>query len=66
MTVRQHSNGKWYCRFMVRGVSKHLLCDGATNAKEAKEIENAFMYKLQQQLNGVIPKNPRNSNRTGR
>ncbi len=60
MTVKPHSNGKWYSRFMIRGVSKHLLCAGATNKKEAEEIENAFKYKLQQQQNGVIPKDQKN------
>ena len=60
MTVKKHDNGKWYCKFAVRGVRKHLLCAGATCEKEAKEMENAFKYKLQQQLNGVIPKEMKN------
>lgn len=60
MTVKKHDNGKWYCKFTIRGVTKHLLCAGATTGKEALEIENAFKYKLQQQMNGVIPKNQKN------
>lgn len=47
---------KWYTKFTIRGVTKHLLCAGATTQKEALEIENGFIYKLQQQMNGVIPK----------
>lgn len=53
-------NGKWYCRFSIRGDRKHFLCAGATTEKEALEIENAFKYKLQQQQNGVIPKDQKN------
>ena len=60
MTVKQHSNGKWYTKFTIRGVTKHLLCAGATTQKEALEIENGFIYKLQQQMNGVIPKDQKN------
>ena len=60
MTVKKHDNGKWYCRFSIKGERKHLLCAGATTEKEALEIENAFKYKLQQQMNGVIPKNQKN------
>ena len=60
MTVKQHSNGKWYTKFTIRGVTKHLLCAGATTQKEALEIENDFIYKLQQQMNGVIPKDQKN------
>ena len=60
MTVKKHNNGKWYCRFSIRGERKHLLCAGATTEKEALEIENAFKYKLQQQKNGVIPKEHKN------
>ncbi len=57
MAVKQHSNGKWYCRFQLKGERKHLLCKGAKNRKEAEQIENAFKYKLQQQQNGIIPRN---------
>lgn len=60
MTVAKHSNGKWYCRFSIKGKRQHLLCAGATTEKEALEIENAFKYKLQQQLNGIIPKELKN------
>lgn len=56
MTVTQQ-NGKWYCRFQLNGERKHLLCTGATNKKEAEQMENAFKYKLQQQQNGIIPRN---------
>ena len=55
MTVYKKGN-KWYCEFRVGNTRKHLLCRGATNKKEAEQIENAFKYKLQQQINGVIPK----------
>ncbi len=60
MSVKKHDNGKWYCRFSIRGNRQHLLCAGATTEKEALEIENAFKYKLQQQMNGVIPKDQKN------
>ncbi len=56
MTVKQRKNGKWYCRFQVNGERLHLLCPGATNKKDAEQIENAFKYRLQQQQNGVISK----------
>ncbi|MBR6162630.1 site-specific integrase [bacterium] len=57
MTVYSNKkNNKWYCKFTIKGVTKHLLCAGATTEKEAKEIENAFKFRLQQQLNGVIPR----------
>lgn len=49
-------NGKYYCRFQVNGERHHKLCVGATCIKEAEMIENAFKYKIQQQQNGVIPK----------
>lgn len=49
-------NGKYYCRFQINGERHHKLCAGATSIKEAEQIENAFKYKIQQQQNGVIPK----------
>jgi len=60
MTVSKHENGKWYCKFTLRGKTKHLLCTGATTQKQAEEMENAFKFKLQQQLNGVMPKELKN------
>lgn len=56
MTVTQQKNGKWYCRFQLNGERLHLLCAGAKNRNEAEQMENAFKYKLQQQQNGVIPR----------
>ncbi len=56
MTVKQQKNGKWYCRFQLNGERLHLLCAGAKNKNEAEQMENAFKYKLQQQQNGVIPR----------
>ena len=47
---------KYYCRFQIKGERHHYLCAGAVNLKEAELMENAFKYKIQQQLNGVIPK----------
>lgn len=47
---------KYYCRFQIDGERHHYLCKGATSIKEAEKIENAFKYKLQQQQNGIIPK----------
>ncbi len=55
LSVTQRKNGKWYTKFTINGVTKHKLCAGATTKKQAEEIENAYKYKLQQQLNGVIP-----------
>lgn len=57
MTVTQQKNGKWYCRFQLNGERLHLLCAGAKNRNEAEQMENAFKYKLQQQQNGIIPRN---------
>ena len=48
-------NGKWYSRFQISGIRKNYRCYGAKNEQEAKRIESGFMYKLQQQINGVIP-----------
>lgn len=56
MSVYQKDNGKWYSIFQINGERKHLLCTGATNKKEAEQMENAFKYRLQQQQNGVIPR----------
>ena len=53
-------NGKYYCRFQVNGERHHKLCVGATSVKEAEKIENAFKYRLQQQQNGVIPRELKN------
>ncbi len=55
MTISK-KNGKWYCRFQLNGERHHYLCSGATTEKEARKLENQFLYKLQQQQNGVIPK----------
>ena len=55
MTITKR-NGKYYCRFKINGERHHYLCRGASSVKEAEKIENAFKYKLQQQQNGVIPK----------
>lgn len=59
MSAYQKDNGKWYCIFQINGERKHLLCKGATNKKEAEQMENAFKYKLQQQQNGVVPREER-------
>lgn len=50
------TNKKWYCKFQLNGERRHFLCAGATTEKEALRLENQFKYKLQQQQNGVIPK----------
>lgn len=49
-------NEKYYCRFQINGERHHFLCNGAKSMKEAKLIEDGFRYKIQQQQNGVIPK----------
>ena len=53
-------NKKWYCKFMINGVSKHLLCNGATSKEQALKLENAFKFNLQQQLCGLAPKQQKN------
>ena len=53
-------NGKYYCRFQLNGERHHYLCAGATSVKEAKIIENQFLFRLQQQQNGIIPKTKKN------
>lgn len=59
MTISKR-NGKFYCRFQLNGERHHKLCAGATSIKEAEKIENAFKYKLQQQQNGIIPRDLKN------
>lgn len=57
MSVYKKKNGKYYCRFQIDGERHHYLCVGATSEKEAKKLESQYMFKVQQQQNGVIPKN---------
>lgn len=53
---KKASNNKWYALFMINGERKHMLCAGATTKLEAERIENAFKYRLQQEQNGIMPK----------
>lgn len=55
MTISKR-NGKYYCRFQIDGERHHFLCAGAKDEKQALKIEQGFMYKVQQQQNGVIPR----------
>ena len=55
MSVYKRGN-KWYCRFQINGERHHLLCKGATSLREAAALEHQFIYKMQQQQNGVIKK----------
>ena len=55
MTISKR-NGKYYCRFQIDGERHHYLCSGATSVSEAKKIEDGFKYKLQQQQNGIVPR----------
>lgn len=55
MTITKR-NGKYYCRFQIDGERHHYLCAGAKDEKQALKIEQGFMYKVQQQQNGVIPR----------
>ena len=55
MTITKR-DGKYYCRFQIDGERHHYLCAGAKDEKEARKIEQGFMYKVQQQQNGIIPK----------
>ena len=50
------NNDKWYCQFQIDGERKHRACKGAKNRKEAEKLEQGFMYQLQQQQNGVMPR----------
>lgn len=59
MTIYK-KNGRYYCRFQINGERHHYLCNGASSMKEAERVENAFKYKLQQQQNGVIPREEKN------
>lgn len=60
MTVKQHSNGKWYCRFSFRGKDMHRLCRGATTKSKAEEIERAIIYDLELQEHGYKVKEQKN------
>ena len=53
-------NDKWYYNFMLNGERKHGLCAGASDKKEAESTERAYKYKLEQQQNGVIPREEKN------
>lgn len=59
MTISKR-NGKYYCRFQIDGERHHYLCSGATSISEAKKIEDGFKYRLQQQQNGVAPREEKN------
>lgn len=56
MAIYKKKNGKYYCRFQIDGERHHFLCAGAESEKDAKKLESQFMFKVQQQQNGVIPK----------
>jgi len=58
----QRKNGDWYCRFQINGERKHLKCTGAKSKREAEKMEASFMHKLQQQQNGVMPREDKNHN----
>lgn len=60
MTVYKKKNGKYYCRFQIDGERHHFLCAGAESEKDAKKLESQFMFKVQQQQNGVMPKELKN------
>lgn len=60
MTVYQAQNGKWYTKFMYKRKTVHKLCAGATTKKEAEDMETCLRYKLQQQVNGVMPEEEKN------
>jgi len=53
MTIYK-KNGKYYCRFQIDGERHHYLCRGAKDEKEARKLESQFMFKVQQQQNGVL------------
>lgn len=53
-------NGKYYSRFQINGERHNWLCAGATTKAEADRMEAAFMYKVQQRQNGIIPKEEKN------
>lgn len=53
---KNRKNGQWYAQFMINGDRKHLLCAGAVTKLEAERIESAFKYRLQQEQNGIMPK----------
>ena len=59
MTVYKKKD-KWYYQFMLNGERKHGLCTGASDKKEAEQIENAIKFRLAQQQNGVIPREEKN------
>lgn len=46
-------NDKYYCRFQVKGERHHYLCTGAKDKAEAQLLESQFMYRVQQEINGV-------------
>lgn len=47
-------NNKYYCRGCVNGIRYNKLCNGATNTKEAKAIEDDVRYKLRLKEAGII------------
>ena len=60
MTTYKKKNGNWYYQFMLNGERKHGLCAGASDKKEADSIERAIKFRLEQQQNGVIPREEKN------
>ena len=56
MAIYKKKNGKYYCRFQIDGERHHYLCAGAESEKDAKKLESQFMFKVQQQQNGVLPR----------
>lgn len=56
MTVSKDKNGMWYYQFMLNGERKHGLCAGARTKIEAERAEMAFKYRMQQEQNGIMPK----------
>ena len=54
MTISKRDN-KYYCRFQINGRRYHRLCVGATNRKEAEQIEIALKFKVMKQQNDLLP-----------
>lgn len=46
MTVKKHKNGRWYCRFQIRGKRYHEAIPEATDKKSAEKAEIKLKSEL--------------------
>ena len=55
MSVYKNKNGKWYCRFQVKGVRHHYLCSTAKTKQEALNEESILRSTEIKKQMGILP-----------